>query len=43
MGSPESPTVANLYMEYFEQKALSTASLRLLYQYVDDTHLKGRK
>ena len=25
MGSPVSPTVANLYMEYFEQKALSTA------------------
>ena len=25
MGSPESPIVANLYMEYFEQKALSTA------------------
>ena len=25
MGSPVSPTVANLYMEYFEQKALRTA------------------
>ena len=25
MGSPVSPTVANLYMEYLEQKALSTA------------------
>ena len=25
MGSPVSPIVANLYMEYFEQKALSTA------------------
>ena len=25
MGSPVSPVVANLYMEYFEQKALSTA------------------
>ena len=24
-GSPDSPIVANLYMEYFEQKALSTA------------------
>ena len=24
MGSPVSPIVANLYMEYFEQKALST-------------------
>ena len=25
MGSPVNPIVANLYMEYFEQKALSTA------------------
>ena len=25
MGSPVSPIVANLYMEYLEQKALSTA------------------
>ena len=25
MGSPVSPIVANLYMDYFEQKALSTA------------------
>ena len=25
MGSPVTPTVANLYMEYLEQKALSTA------------------
>ena len=24
MGSPVSPTVSNLYIEYFEQKALST-------------------
>ena len=26
MGSPVNPIVANLYMEYFEQKALSTTS-----------------
>ena len=26
MGSPVSPTVANLYMEYFERKALTTAT-----------------
>ena len=26
MGSPISPLLVNLYMEYFEQKALSTAS-----------------
>ena len=38
MGSPVSPIVANLHMEYFEQKALSTApTLRLWCQYVDDT------
>ena len=26
MGSPVSPIIANLYMEYFEQMTLSTAS-----------------
>ena len=38
MGSPVSPIIANLYMEYLEQKALSTAPTpRLQYWYVDDT------
>ena len=38
MGSPVSPIVANVYMEYFEQKALSTAPTpRLWWRYVDDT------
>ena len=38
MGSPVSPIVANIYMEYFEQKALSTApNPRLWCRYVDDT------
>ena len=39
MGSPVSPIVANLYMEYLEQKALSTASTppRFWCRYVDDT------
>ena len=38
MGSPVSPIVANLYMEYFEQKALSTAPHPQIWQrYVNDT------
>ena len=38
MGSPVSPIVANLYMEYLEQKALSTAPHpQVLVQVVDDT------
>ena len=36
MGSPVSPIIANLYMEYFEQKTLSTAPHpRLWHRYVD--------
>ena len=39
MGSPVSPIVANLYMQYFEQKALSTATNlpRIWLRYVGDT------
>ena len=39
MGSPVSPIVANLYMDYLEQKALSTTPCppRLWCRYVDDT------
>ena len=37
MGSWVSPTIANIYMEYFEQKPLSTAPIPRLWQrYVDD-------
>ena len=39
MGSPVSPTIANLYMEYLEQKALSTVPHlpRFWHRFVDDT------
>ena len=40
MGSPVSPIVANLYMEYLEQKALSTApnpTPKFWHKYADDT------
>ena len=48
MGSPVSPIVANLYMEYLEQKALSTAphAPRFWHRFVDDTfviHKEGNK
>ena len=37
MGSPVRPNIANLYMEYFEQKALSTAPTpKVWHRYVDD-------
>ena len=47
MGSPVSPIVANLYMEYLEQKALSTAPYPQFWcRYVDDTfviHKEAKK
>ena len=41
MGSPVSPIVANLYMEYFKQKALriTTHPPRLWLRHVDHTFL----
>ena len=43
MGSPVSPIVANLYMEYFEQKALSTATTPQNMAQVCGWHLSGPK
>ena len=45
MGSPVSPIVANLYMEYFEQKALSTPTQpsRMWLRYVDETFVIQRE
>ena len=45
MGSPVSPIVANLYMEYREQKALSTVPTppRFCCRYVDDTLSSTRR
>ena len=41
MGSPLSPVMANIYMEYFEDMALDSASLRptMWLRYVDDTFI----
>ena len=41
MGSPVSPVVANLYMEYFEDIAMTSGSItpRIWYRYVDDTYV----
>ena len=44
MGSPGSPIVANLYMEYFEQKALSSANHPLGYDWgMMMTHLSYKR
>ena len=39
MGSPLSPVLANIYMEYFEKMALGSTSLKpsMWLRYVDDT------
>ena len=45
MGSLVSPIIANLYMEYFKQKVLSTATHppRLWLSYVNDTFVIQKK
>ena len=45
MGSPVSPIVTNLYMEYIEQMALSTAPQppRFWHRYVDDTFVINKE
>ena len=41
MGSPLSPVLANIYMEYFEEMALGSTSLKpsMWLRYVDDTFI----
>ena len=43
MGSPVCPIVANLYMEYFEQKSLSPVTPKIWLRYVDDTWVTQRE
>ena len=41
MGSPLSPVLANIYMEYFEEMALGSRSLKpsMRLRYIDDTFI----
>lgn len=42
IGSPLSPTMANLFMEHFEEKALESYPLKVAWwkRFVDDTNVK---
>ena len=45
MGSPVSPVIVNIYMEYFESLAIpsSPTSIKWWFRYVDDVHSATRK
>ena len=45
MGSPVSPVIANMYMEYFESLAIpsSPTLIKWWFMYVDDVHSVTRK
>ena len=45
MGSPVSPVIANIYMEYFESLAIppSPTLIKWWFRYVDDVHSVTRK
>ena len=45
MGSPVSPVIANIYMEYFESLAIpsSPTSVKWWFRYVDDVHSATKK
>ena len=45
MGSPVSPVIANIYMEYFESLAIPTTPTLIMwwFRYVDDVHNVTRK